>query len=152
MQKKVIVCSKGLKGAPSNTLKKILFMQNVFNFFSTFIKMHFIPTQNLFLQKYVGNKKKEIIDRKVFKLKRFSKVFHYFGGSLIKKLLKPWMSSFEFKLVKFLVFEKYHVKWARTVFFFFNYWSGAQLYLWIWSLFYCTLYIKVVLLILLREP
>ena len=44
--------------------------------------MHLIPIQDLFTQihKY---KKKEISNRKVFKLKRFSKVFPKVGGNAL---------------------------------------------------------------------
>ena len=54
--KKVLVCSKCLKGAPSNTLK--LFSTKCFFYcFSLFIKNAFGTNSGLFSQKYARNKK-----------------------------------------------------------------------------------------------
>ena len=89
--KKIIVCFNGLKGAPLNALKlfptKCFFFVFFVNYYekSIWYKIHvFVP------QKYSFNKKK-IVDHKVFKLQRFSKVLPNVGGGVInpKNLLKP---------------------------------------------------------------
>ena len=65
---KVIVCLKGLKGAPWNTLK-LFFLLNIFKIFSsTFIKNAFYTNSKKNHKNMHVIKKKEIIDRKVFKL------------------------------------------------------------------------------------
>ena len=166
MRKKIMVYSKGLKGAPLNTLK-LSFLQNVFNFFSTFIKMLFISIQNFF------DKHMQVIKKQInfwpqgLQIVAFQQSFSQcwwklpiLEGSLVKKKTTYlnhelgskffFLSSFAHKLVNLLVFEKNSYKMSKD-WFFFNYWSGTQLYLWIWSLFQCTLY-KEVLLSLLREP
>ena len=63
--KKIIVCSKGLKGAPSNKQTKKLAKQF---FFSSIRKNAFYTDSKLFKQKYAGKKKKKNNDCKVFKL------------------------------------------------------------------------------------
>ena len=45
--------------------------------------MHWIPMQDLFHKKVHIIKKKEMLDRKVFKLQRFSKVFPNVGGNAL---------------------------------------------------------------------
>ena len=95
LRKKVLVCSKDLKGAPLNTLK-LFSAKCLKKIFSTFIKNAFDTNSIFFSQKYAGNKIKRNFDRKVFKLQRFSKVFPYVGGNALvlrghqsKNLLKP---------------------------------------------------------------
>ena len=44
--------------------------------------MHFVPIQDFFHNNMHVIKKKDICDRKVFKLQRFSKVFPNVGGTL----------------------------------------------------------------------
>ena len=62
---KVIVCSKGLKGVPSNTLK--LFPQNIFlKKFSIIIIFFYLPIQDLF------PKNMHLIKRKTFLTTRSS--------------------------------------------------------------------------------
>ena len=43
--------------------------------------MHLIPIQDLFYKNMYVIKKKDIVDRKVFKLQRFSKVLPNVGGN-----------------------------------------------------------------------
>ena len=68
LAEKVIMCSKGLKGAPSKTLKlffllfaKCFFVSKCFFFFyfflSIFMKNSFAASLRFFSQKYVRNKK-----------------------------------------------------------------------------------------------
>ena len=45
--------------------------------------MHFIPIQDFFYKNMHVIKKKEIFDRKVFKLQRFSKVFPNVGENAL---------------------------------------------------------------------
>ena len=58
--------------------------------------MHLLLVQDFFHKKYTHIKKKEIFDRKVFKMQCFSKVFPNVGGNALfwrgyqsKNLLKP---------------------------------------------------------------
>ena len=91
LRKKVLVCLKGLKGAPLNT-KNFHKMFLIF-FFNIYEKCIWYQFKILF-QTYARNKKKENFDRKVFKLQRFSKILPNVGrnallwgggGSLIQK-------------------------------------------------------------------
>ena len=45
--------------------------------------INFDTNSRFFSQKYVRNKQKEILDRNVFKLQRFSKVFPNVGGDAL---------------------------------------------------------------------
>ena len=136
------MCSKGPSLRPSNTLW--LFPLNVF--FPLFFNIHkkCIWYQfKIFSQKYASN---FFLTARSLDCSVSAKFFPmlektlYFGGIIIQKnLLKPWarlqvffsLSSLAYKLMNLLVFEKKnHIKWARTDFFFY-YWSGTELYLWI---------------------
>ena len=76
------MCSKGLMGAPSNTLK--LFPQNIFKKkFSIFIKKILFTNSRFVSQKYAHNKKKDIFGHKVFKLRRFSNVLPNVCGNAL---------------------------------------------------------------------
>ena len=73
------MCSKGFKGAPSNTLK--LFPTKCF-FLSPFIKYAFgINSGIKKIKKMHVTIKTEIFDRKFFKLQRFGNVFPNIGGN-----------------------------------------------------------------------
>ena len=63
---------KDLIGAPSNTLKKFRKMA-YFNFFYIFMKNAFATNSRFFHNMMQVIKKKEMFDRKVFKLQHFSK-------------------------------------------------------------------------------
>ena len=134
MQNKSFSLFQGPPLSPSNTL--LLFFRYFF-FFN--IKKDGFDTNSRFFRLHMHViKKEEIFDRKIFK------VFPNVGeGTLIKKnLVKPWirlhvffLSSLAYKLVNLLVFEKKSCRMSKNWIFLFNYWSGTQLYLWIWSLF-----------------
>ena len=138
---------EGLKGGDHT---KTFFLQYIFlNFFSTFIKMHFIQIKNFFHKNMQVIKKKELLTARSSNCSVSAKFFSmlmkrpYFGGVIYKKnLLKPWirlkvffLSSLSYESVKLLVFKKKSYKISKNWIFFFNYWYGTQPYLWIWSLF-----------------
>ena len=55
IEEKVIVCLKGLKRGPLNTLN-LVFLQNVFNFSFNIKKKSFYTNLKLFSQNYAGKK------------------------------------------------------------------------------------------------
>ena len=98
--KKVLVCSKDLKGAPSNALK--LFSAKCFKFFfSTFIKNAFSTISIFFPRKYARYKNKNKIWLQGLQIAAFQQSFSQcwwkcpiFEGSLIQKpYLNPYLGS-----------------------------------------------------------
>ena len=80
-RKKVIVCSKGLKGAPSNPLKLyfLIFLKKI----SPIKKINLDTNSGFFHKNMHVTIKKEIFYRKVFELQRFSKGFPNVGGNAL---------------------------------------------------------------------
>ena len=128
---KVIVCSKGLKGAPPNTLKLFFFfLKNIFNFFLVNIHKKCILYQfKTFFTKYSGNKKERNYWLQGLQIVAFQQSFSQcwwklpiLERSLIKKPTSTMnlapslflLSSLAYKLVNLLVLKKNHAKWART--------------------------------------
>ena len=73
------------EGAPLKHFEhtKTFFAQHVFNLFFTFVKNAFVTNSRFVSQNVHVIKKKGILDRKVFKLQCFSKVFANVGGNAL---------------------------------------------------------------------
>ena len=144
------MCLKGPPLSPLNTLW--LFSSNSFLIilFNIYKKKCIWYRFKIFSQKYAHNKKKLNFWPQCLQIAVFQQIFPnngetlYFGGIVNQKTFLNHelgskffflLHSLAYKLVNPLVFEKNSCKMKKNLFFFFNYWSGTQLYLLIWSLF-----------------